>query len=104
MGARSFRRFVRENARHQVGGDTAARRGPRLDDLPDAFEIFDGLDWEGHALLWTPLSRNAIIRAIGRERMFIKLVRPRLLGDMKPRAAQAELTTNESTLSTQTRL
>lgn len=78
-------------------------KGRDLYDLAHALETFDGLDsvkvvdFFGR---YVGLSGNAITRAIGQERMFAKLARPRFLTDMKPLlpAAQAELISDESTL------
>jgi len=78
-------------------------KGRDLYDLAHALETFDGLDpakvvdFFGR---YVALSGNAITRAIGQERMFAKLARPRFLTDMRPLlpAAQAELISDELTL------
>lgn len=77
-------------------------KGRDLYDLAHALETFDGLNSAKVIDLfrcYVGLSGHAITRAIGQERMFAKLARPRFLTDMKPLlpAEQAELITDEST-------
>ena len=77
-------------------------KGRDLYDLAHGIEVFEGLDVDRIVETlgrYVGLSGQAISRAQAQERMFAKLVNPRLLLDMRPLlpAAQADALTEEST-------
>lgn len=84
-------------------------KGRDLYDLTHALDVFGEpdaakvVDFFGR---YVALSGQVITRAQAEERMFAKLARPRFLTDMRPLlpAAQAEALTDESTLSSFTRV
>jgi predicted nucleotidyltransferase component of viral defense system len=77
-------------------------KGRDLYDLSHALEAFDGLDVDRIAVLfgqYLALAGQSVSRAQAEQRMFAKLVNPRLLIDMKPLLplAQAEGLTEDAT-------